>query len=135
MARFLGRYSEQIYAILRIVAGWTFTLHGCQKVFGWLSEQPPVPLGSLLGLAGLIELVCGVLILIGLFASWAAFLASGEMAVAYFMGHVSQSGTPLFPGVNGGELAVLYCFLFLYVAAKGAGIWSVASVLRKPQLE
>lgn len=142
MARFLGRYSEQIYAILRIVAGFTFMLHGCQKMFGWFTEQPPVPLGSLIGLAAIIELVGGALILIGLFASWAAFLASGEMAVAYFMGHAVPSGiffVPLgppdkVPG-NGGELAVLYCFIFLLVAAKGAGTWSVAAALRKPQLE
>jgi putative oxidoreductase len=134
MARFLGRYSEQIYALLRIVAGWCFLLHGVQKLFGWLGGQP-VALASLLGVAAIIELVGGVLILVGLFASWAAFIASGEMAVAYFMGHASQGGSAHLPLVNKGELAVIFCFLFLFIAAKGAGTWSVASLLKKPSLE
>jgi putative oxidoreductase len=126
MERFLGRYAETAYALLRIVAGFTFSLHGAQKVFGCFGgpggDGQPVPLASMMGLAGLIELVCGVLVLVGLLASWAAFLASGEMAAAYFMAHAPEGFWPL---TNGGELAALYAFLFLYVAARGAGSLSL----------
>ncbi|HSL85170.1 MAG TPA: DoxX family protein [Thermoanaerobaculia bacterium] len=135
MTKFLGRYSEQIYALLRIVAGWCFLLHGSQKLFGWPGDRPPIEsVASLMGLAGIIELVGGILILVGLFASIAAFIASGQMAVAYWMAHGSE-GSPFFPLMNGGEPAVLFCFLFLYVAAKGAGTWSVAAALNKPALQ
>lgn len=133
MARFLGSYSEHIYALLRIVAGWCFLLHGGQKLFGWFGGEP-VAIGSLMGVAGIIELFGGILILLGLFASWAAFLASGQMAVAYFMAHVAEGGNLLLPLLNRGESAVLFCFIFLLVAAKGAGKWSVASALDKPGL-
>jgi putative oxidoreductase len=134
MTKFLGRYSEIFYALLRIVAGWCFLLHGTDKLFGWPGGGEPVPITSLYGLAGIIELVGGLLILLGLFASWAAFIASGEMAVAYWMAHVGGVEDFLFPLVNRGESAVLFCFLFLYVAAKGAGKLSVASALNKPGL-
>lgn len=133
MNKFLGKYSEYIYALLRIVAGWCFLLHGSAKLFGWPGGGETVAIASRAGVAGIIELVAGLLILIGLFASWAAFIASGEMAVAYFMVHASQ-GTPFFPFLNGGEPAVLFCFIFLLVAAKGAGELSVASALKKPAL-
>ncbi|HEX6199425.1 MAG TPA: DoxX family protein [Thermoanaerobaculia bacterium] len=135
MTRFLGRYSEHIYALLRIVAGWCFLLHGSQKLLGWPGDRPPIDdLVSRMGLAGIIELVGGILILLGLFASIAAFIASGQMAVAYWMVHAAE-GTPFFPLMNGGEPAVLFCFIFLLVAAKGAGKWSVAAVLNKPVLQ
>lgn len=134
MTKFLGRYSEHIYALLRIVAGWCFFLHGTAKIFGWPGDRPPVEdLMSRSGIAGIIELVGGLLILLGLFASIAAFISSGEMAVAYWMAHASE-GSPFFPLMNGGEPAVLFCFIFLYVAAKGAGKWSVAAALNKPAL-
>ncbi|MFP3938744.1 MAG: DoxX family protein [Thermoanaerobaculia bacterium] len=133
MTRFLGKFSEPIYALLRIVAGYMFTLHGAQKLFGVLGGQQQ-EIASLMGLAGIIEFFGGLLILVGLFASWAAFLASGQMAVAYFMAHVPQ-GSFLNPLGNDGEKAVLYCFLFLFIAAKGAGKWSVASALNKPSLQ
>jgi len=133
MARFLGKYSEQFYALLRIVAGWCFLLHGASKLFGWPGGDV-VPLASRAGVAGTIELVGGLLILLGLFASWAAFIAAGEMAVAYFLVHAPQ-GSFLFPLQNGGESAVVFCFLFLYVASKGAGKWSVAAMLKNPSLE
>lgn len=133
MTKFLGKYSEYLYALLRIVVGWCFLLHGSQKLFGWLGGEV-VPIASKAGLAGIIEFGCGLLILLGLFASWAAFIASGEMAVAYFTVHAAQ-GSFLFPLQNRGELAVVYCFLFLYVAAKGAGKWSLAAALKKPALE
>lgn len=126
----IGRFSPRVFAILRIVAGLMFTLHGSQKVLGW----PPMEGGggslpTIAIVAGIIELVTGPLIVIGLFAGWAALIASGEMAVAYFMGHASRGG-PI-PLINKGELAVLYCFLWLYVAAHGAGIWSVDSAIRR----
>jgi putative oxidoreductase len=118
--RFLGRHAETLYAVLRIVAGLLFLCHGGQKLLGWFGgERATEPL---MIAAGVIELVGGLLIAIGLMTSLAAFIASGEMAVAYFMAHAGQSPIPL---VNRGELAVLYCFLFLYIAAKGAGIWSL----------
>ena len=117
--RFLGRYAEVIYALLRVVAGLMFALHGAAKILGIGGQK--VPLFSLMGLAGVIELVGGLLIAIGLFTAVAAFIASGEMAVAYFRVHAPQGLSPL---ANQGELAVLYCFLFLYVAARGAGRYS-----------
>ena len=136
MTRFLGKFSEPIYALLRIFAGYIFMLHGAQKLFGVLGGEQQA-LASLPGVAGLIEFFGGLLILLGLFASWAAFIASGEMAVAYFIAHVPQGPVwnPLPNGGNGGEAAVLYCFVFLFVAAKGAGKWSVASALSKPSLQ
>jgi putative oxidoreductase len=121
MQRFLGRYSEIAYTVLRVVAGLMFAVHGAQKLFGFLGGQK-VPLASLFGAAGVIELVGGLLIAVGLFASWAAFIASGEMAVAYFMVHAKQGFWPI---LNQGELAVLYCFLFLYIACRGAGRYAV----------
>ena len=130
MQRILGRFSEICYALFRIVAGLLFACHGAQKLLGVLGGQK-VELVSKMGLAGVIELVGGVLILIGLFASWAAFLASGEMAVAYFTVHAPQGFWPI---QNGGELAALYAFAFLFVAAKGAGKLSVAAMVKKPNL-
>lgn len=134
MTKFLGKFSEQIYALLRIVAGWCFLLHGSQKLFGWPGGGETVAIASRAGIAGIIEFVGGLLILLGLFASLSAFIASGEMAVAYWWVHAAQ-GTPLFPLQNGGESAVLFCFIFLLIAAKGAGKWSLAAALNKPGLE
>jgi putative oxidoreductase len=127
MERLLGRYSPYLYALLRIVAGLLFVQHGLQKLFGWLGAKGAVELMSQMGAAGIIEVVGGTLISIGLFTSPVAFLASGEMAVAYFQAHAPRG---MWPIMNGGELAVLYCFLFLYFAAVGSGRWSVDS-LRK----
>jgi putative oxidoreductase len=118
--RFLARYVEICYALLRVVAGLMFALHGAAKILGLGGQK--VPLASLFGAAGLIELVGGLLIALGLFTSVAAFIASGEMAVAYFMVHAPQG---LHPVANKGELAALYCFLFLYMAARGSGRYSV----------
>lgn len=123
------RWAPALYAILRIMTGAMFALHGTAKLFGWppggRPPGPTPPLMSMFGIGGILELVCGTLIAIGLLTSLAAFIASGEMAVAYFVGHVMGHGGELNPLVNKGELAVLYCFLFLYVAARGSGIWSV----------
>ncbi len=127
MEKVLGKFTPQIYALLRIVAGLLFAQHGAQKLFGALGGEA-VELASRAGLAGVIELVGGLLIATGLFGSLAAFIASGEMAAAYFIAH---AGSGLFPIQNRGELAVLYCFLFLYIAAVGSGIWSIDAMRRK----
>lgn len=130
MTRFLDPYAECIHDTLRIVAGYLFMLHGLQKLFGVLGGQQ-MELVSLLGLAALIEAVGGALIALGLFTRPAAFIASGEMAAAYFMGHVAREGQFLFPVANQGEPAVLYCFLFLYLASVGPGAWSLDARLGK----
>lgn len=129
MEKLLGRYSEAIYALFRFMAGVMFALHGSQKLFGFPGGKDSVELVSLQGLAGVIELAGGLLIAVGLFASYAAFIASGEMAVAYFMVHAPQG---FFPLLNQGELAALYCFAFLYIAAKGSGRFSIDAAMRRP---
>ena len=117
--RKLTQYQNQIYSALRIVAGVLFLFHGVQKVFGVLTEFQPA-FGTQLWFGGMIELICGLLVAIGYKTSWAAFLASGTMAVAYIQFHWKfQFGAEFFPGVNKGELAVIYSFLFLYIASRG----------------
>jgi putative oxidoreductase len=127
MDGFLGRFAPQIYALLRIVAGVLFAQHGAQKLLGLFGGQQ-VPITSQFGMAGVIELVGGLMIAAGVFSSLVAFVASGEMAVAYFQAHAPRG---FFPVQNGGELAVLYCFIFLYIAARGNGTWSVQGGKRK----
>ena len=124
MEKVLASFAHYAYAIMRIVVGLLFFCHGAQKVFGWFGgmDGQPAPLTSLFGVAGIIELVLGFLITIGFLTSYAAFIASGQMAVAYFMAHYPKSFWPL---ENQGEPAVLFCFVFLYIATQGAGIWSV----------
>ena len=124
MTRFLEPYSECIHDTVRIVAGYCFMLHGLQKMFGLFGGQQ-VEIVSLLGLAGIIETVGGALIIVGLFTKPVAFIASGQMAVAYFIGHVAREGQFFLPLVNRGESAVLFCFLFLYLASAGPGAWSL----------
>jgi putative oxidoreductase len=121
------RYAPQVYALFRVVLGFLFLFHGLQKIFGMFGGQA-VPLASMFGVAGIIELVGGVLVMIGLFTRVAAFICSGEMAAAYFMAHFPKGLVPI---QNGGELAALYCFAFLYVAARGAGICSVDGARRR----
>jgi putative oxidoreductase len=134
MERFIGRFSTYIYALMRIVLGFLFACHGAQKLFGVLGGfggEPGVtaPLFSLMGLAGIIEFSGGILIAVGFLTSWVAFLCSGQMAVAYFMAHAPRG---FFPITNGGELAALYAFVFLFVASKGAEKWGIDSAfLRK----
>ncbi len=134
MHKLLGKYSEPLYALMRLIVGLLFACHGAQKLFGLLGgvdgHGATVQLVSLFGLAGVIELFGGILIAFGLFASWAAFIAAGEMAVAYFMAH---AGGGFWPIMNGGEKAVFYCFVFLFIAAHGAGKWSLAA--GKPSLQ
>lgn len=126
----LAPYNQQAYALLRIIAGLLFLCHGLQKVFGLFGgvNGAAAPLLSLIGIAGLIELVTGILIAVGLFTSPAAFIASGQMAAAYFISHLPQSFWPI---ENDGVEAVLYCFTFLYIATRGGGIWSFDADGRK----
>ena len=121
------RFSEEIYSLLRIVTGFLFAMHGGQKVLGLLSDPNMMPpAGSELWFGGLIELVAGLFILAGFMTPFAAFLASGQMAVAYFQFHWKfVFDNNFFPIVNHGELAMVYCFLFLFIASKGGGKWSV----------
>ena len=123
--KWLEKNADYAYALMRIMAGFMFSFHGAQKILGVLSEfQPPV--GSQLWIGGLIELICGLLVRVGFQTRWAAFLASGEMAVAYIQFHWKfQVGPEFFPTVNKGELAALYCFVFLYIASRGAIKWGL----------
>ena len=127
MDRWLGRHAERVYTLLRIVAGILFACHGAQKLFGALGGTAMTSNPMMLA-AGIIEFGGGLLIAVGLLTSWAAFIASGEMAVAYFMVHAKGGFWPI---VNKGELAVVYCFLFLYIAARGAGPYSADAAMRK----
>jgi len=122
----LGAWVPRAQSVLRIVVAYLFVQHGTAKLFGLphVAMFDNLPLMSLLGLAGAIEVVGGVLGLLGLFTRPAAFILSGEMAAAYFMAHASQ-GTVLLPLLNRGETAVLYCFVFLFFAVAGAGAWSI----------
>ena len=131
----LGRFALHLYALMRLVAGLLFACHGAQKLFGMFggfAGQPGLaaPLFSLMGLAGFIECVGGLLIAVGLMTSYAAFIASGQMAVAYFTAHQPRGFWPI---QNDGELAVLYCFVFLYIAAQGSGAWSLQRLLSHRQ--
>ncbi len=125
MDKFLGPYRPYIYALLRMAAGLLFFLHGLPKLFGGFGRPAPVELMSQMGLAGIIEVIGGALIGLGLFTSPVAFLASGQMAVAYFQAHAPRG---LWPIMNGGELAALFCFVFLYFSAAGSGKWSIDSI-------
>ena len=121
--RVLEKHRDEIYALMRMVAGFLFSLHGFQKVFGLLGGTLP-PFGSQLWIGGVIELLGGLAIMLGLGTRLAAFLCSGEMAVAYFQFHWKfQLGAAFFPVVNKGELAALYCFVFLHIASRGGVMW------------
>src|SRR5947209_14169485 len=120
----LSRWQPQLLAILRIVTGLLFLEHGLSKFFDFPVPFPAHPLPTLLIAAGVIECLGGLLVTIGLFTRLAAFIASGEMAVAYFMMHFPQGFWPM---ANKGEAAILFCFVFLYLAAAGAGAWSIDS--------
>ena len=118
----LSAYAPQALAVLRIVTALLFILHGTQKIIGFPASDMTPPLFSLFGLAGIIEIVAGILVLVGFFTRPAAFIAAGEMAVAYWMFHAPQSPYPM---LNNGDAAILYCFVFLYIAAAGPGPWSL----------
>lgn len=119
-----ARADAVAYALLRVVAGFMFLFHGVQKVFGEFTTKAPPELWSQRWFGGIIELVGGVLVMVGLFTRPAAFLASGTMAVAYWQFHALEKGAVL-PVQNGGELAALYCFVFLLIAVRGGGTYSV----------
>lgn len=126
MTTFLSRYTDLIYAMFRFMIGTLFAFHGLQKMFGYPGPEGPVPLMSLVGMAGVIELVAGIMVAVGFFGAWAGFLSSGMMAVAYFVGHASGGFLPI---VNKGEPAVMYCFSFLLIAAMGSGRYSIDALL------
>jgi putative oxidoreductase len=122
---FLSDWSPRLLSVLRIMAGLLYLAHGTQKLLG----LPPMPAGraspdllSLQGVSGILELVLGTLLVLGLFTRPAAFVASGHMAFAYFIGHAGRS---FFPTLNNGDAAILFCFVFLYIAAAGPGPWSL----------
>ena len=125
---FARSMAPHLLSLMRIVVAFLFIEHGGQKLFGFpvALPGPPIALFSQFGLAGVIEFCGGLLLILGLFTRWAAFILSGEMAVAYFTVHAGQGFWPL---ANHGELAVLYCFVFLYLAAAGGGPWSLDHVL------
>lgn len=129
MKPFMSIYNSQVYAMMRIVAGFLFLWHGAQKLFGIPSAITGEVPAFITYIAGPIELIGGTLIMIGLCTSWAAFLASGLMAAAYWMAHGTKA---LLPIQNNGELAVLYCFVFLFISTQGGGMWSI-DALRKDE--
>ena len=119
---FMQAYTNQTYALLRIFAGLTFLFHGTQKLFTFPVPSPHEMPPFVIYIAGPIELIGGLLVAVGLFTRWAAFLCSGLMAAGYWMVHGSQA---FFPIVNQGDLAIMYCFAFLFISAQGSGVWSV----------
>ena len=138
MRSFAARWAPVLLSVLRIVAAFLLMQHGLQKVFGFLRMPPPAgappapPFSfqpfSVMGVAGILELVGGLLLLLGLFTRPVAFILSGLMAAAYFIGHAPGG---FWPVLNRGELAALYCFVFLYLAAAGGGSWSLDALLRR----
>lgn len=127
-----GRFETIAYAALRVVSGFMFLFHGAQKILGVLTTTVGPETFSQKWVGGMIELVCGTLICVGLFTRPAAFLASGTMAVAYLQFHWKGAmGSSLLPIINGGELAALYCFVFLVIFARGAGALSLDRLLRR----
>ena len=125
MPKSWGRLAPIFYALLRIMAGLAFAQHGAQKLFGVLGASQAVPLLTQFGLAGIIEFVGGLMIALGLFTGPVSFVAAGEMGWAYFQQHFPRGHWPI---QNGGELAVLYCFIFLYLSAVGSGKLSIDGI-------
>lgn len=128
MKSLFSGFNSQAYALMRIMTGFLFLWHGFQKLFGFPPGMPAgVPL-FITYVAGPIELFGGILIMIGLFTHWAAFIASGQMAAAYWIAHGTKAFLPV---QNNGELAALYCFVFLFIATHGGGIWSVDALINR----
>ena len=121
-------WAPRMLSVLRIISALIFMAHGTQKILGFPASTMNPPILSLSGIAGLLELVGGALLLIGLFSRPVAFLLSGEMAAAYFIAHAPKS---LFPALNGGDAAILFCFVFLYIAFAGPGPLSVDAQMRR----
>ena len=124
---FISKYESQIYAMFRIIAGFLFLWHGSQKLFGFPPAGHEMPSYIVL-IAGPIEFFGGLLIMIGLWTHWVAFICSGEMAFAYWSVHGIHA---ILPVMNGGELAIIYCFLFLFIASRGSGLFSLDNFLEK----
>ena len=125
--KFISKYEIQIYAIFRVVAGFLFLWHGSQKLFGFPLAAHEMPV-YIVFIAGPVEFFGGLLIMIGLWTPWVAFICSGEMAFAYWSVHGTHA---LLPFMNGGELAIIYCFAFLFIAVRGSGILSIDQFLEK----
>ncbi|MBZ6076246.1 DoxX family protein [Microvirga puerhi] len=122
-------WAPRLLSILRIVAALIFMAHGTQKLLGFPASPNPAPaMMSLPWIAGILELVGGALLTLGLFTRPVAFILSGQMAVAYWMAHAPRS---FFPVLNGGDAAILYCFIFLYLVAAGGGLWSLDTLRRQ----
>ena len=119
---FLNKFAPPILGILRIVVGLLFLEHGLMKIVGFPTPMGHIPLPPMIMAAGIIEFVGGTLVTLGLFSRIAAFVCSGEMAFAYFIAHLPRS---VYPAINGGEAAILYCFIFLYLAAAGPGAFAI----------
>ncbi len=129
LSSFLNTVAPYLLSLMRIIVAFLFMQHGGQKLFDFPAAMPqPVELLSLIGIAGILEFFGGLLLLFGLFTRPVAFLLSGQMAFAYFMAHAPKG---FWPTVNQGELAVLYCFIFLYLAAAGGGAYSLDRLRRK----
>ena len=118
----LSAYAPQALAVLRIVTALLFLAHGTQKLFGFPATEFMPPVGSIFWFAGVIEIIASLMIIVGFFTRPAAFVASGTMAVAYWMAHFPSN---MFPANNGGDAAILFCFVFLYLVFAGPGAWSV----------
>jgi putative oxidoreductase len=124
---FITKYEMQIYSVLRIVVGFLFLWHGSQKLFSFPPAGQMIP-PYIVFIAGPIEFFGGLMVMIGLWSRWAAFICSGEMAYAYWIVHSTHAILPL---QNGGELAIIYCFLFLFISAKGSGLFSIDHFMEK----
>jgi putative oxidoreductase len=128
MSGFMGFLNRQAYALMRIVVGFLFLWHGAQKLFNFPAPMPPGVPAFIIYVGGPIEFIGGILVMVGLFTRPAAFLCSGMMAAAYWMAHGTKALLPL---QNGGDLAALFCFVFLFISTQGGGIWSVDSLRGK----
>jgi putative oxidoreductase len=128
---FLDRWAPHALSILRIIAALLMWQHGLQKIFGLLAASPPRPgpaMFTLIWFAGMIEVICSPLLAVGLFTRATAFILSGEMAFAYWMSHAPRN---IYPLLNNGELAIMFCFVFLYIFFAGGGVWSVDNILHR----
>ena len=124
---FMREIHAEAYALMRIIAGFLLVCHGASKLFDFPMPPPEIP-PMVTYIAGPIELVCGFLVMVGLFADWAAFPCSVLMALAYWIVHGTRA---LFPIQNSGEMAVLFCFVFFFISSQGSGIWSLDALRRK----
>ena len=128
---FISKYETQAYAVLRIVAGFLFLWHGSQKLFDFPASGHEIP-SYIIYIGGSIEFFGGLLVMIGLWTRWAAFINSGMMAYAYWSAHGTHAILPI---LNNGELAMIYCFLFLFISSKGSGVFSVDHFLQQRKLK